>query len=72
MIHGGDWLGQEGRRPTTLGLAKSTFLIEDAEARRGYSKRVNQYTVLLTPRPLSLFSAAQRFAFDLFLFSAAC
>jgi hypothetical protein len=31
MIHGGDWLGQEGRRPTTLGLAKSTFLIEDAE-----------------------------------------
>jgi hypothetical protein len=31
MIVGGDWLGQEGGRPTTLGLAKSTFLIEDAE-----------------------------------------
>jgi hypothetical protein len=32
MIHGGDWLSQEGQRPTTLGLAKPTFLIEDAEA----------------------------------------
>jgi hypothetical protein len=34
VIHGGDWLGQEGGRPTTLGLAKSTFLIEDTEEKR--------------------------------------
>lgn len=31
MIHGDDRLGQEGERPTTLGLAKPTFLIEGAE-----------------------------------------